>query len=158
MKIKTTLTITVIALILAAPVTAQDASRSGSKAVAVLCSFGPPATAQDAGSSGFVISLKNGSTIRGRTLTRDDTTGKLRLAMTEAGGEAKSYAVIAPEDTTEIRSSASDSDSIRIRLKGGSDLRCKEFSLNGDSVAVKLGSASKVEVRWSDIESISFAQ
>jgi hypothetical protein len=135
MKIKTTLIITVIALILAAPVAAQDA-----------------------GASGFVISLKNGSTIRGRTLTRDDTTGKLRLAMTEAGGEAKSYAVIAPEDTAEIRSSASEGDSIRIRLKGGSDLRCKEFSLSGDSIAVKLGSASKVEIRWSDIESISFAQ
>jgi hypothetical protein len=135
MKIKTTLIITVIALILAAPVAAQDT-----------------------GASGFVISLKNGSTIRGRTLTRDDTTGKLRLAMTEAGGEAKSYAVIAPEDTAEIRSSASDSDSIRIKLKGGSDLRCKEFSLSGDSIAVKLGSASKVEIRWSDIESISFAQ
>jgi hypothetical protein len=136
MNIKTTLIITLIALILAAPVTGQDASNSG-----------------------FVISLKNGSTIRGRTLSRDDATGKLRLAMTEAvGGEAKSYAVIAPDDTTEIRSSSSDSDSIRIRLKGGSDLRCKEFSLNGDSVAVKLGSASKVEVRWTDIESISFAQ
>jgi len=117
-----------------------------------------PIAAQETGASGFVISLKNGSTIRGRTLSRDDTTGKLRLAMTEAGGEAKSYAVIAPEDTSEIRSSASDSDSIRIRLKGGSDLRCKEFSLNGDSVAVKLGSATKVEVKWADIESISFAQ
>jgi hypothetical protein len=115
--------------------------------------------AQDTGGSGFVITLKNGSTVRGRTLSRDETTGKLRLAMTEeAGGEAKSYAVIAPEDTTEIRSSATDSDSIRIRLKGGSDLRCKEFALNGDAVAVKLGSASKVEVRWSDIESISFVQ
>jgi hypothetical protein len=135
MKIKTTLIVTVIALILAAPIAGQDT-----------------------GGPGFVISLKNGSTIRGRTLTRDDTTGKLRLAMTEAGGEAKSYAVIAPEDTSEIRSSASDSDSIRIRLKGGSDLRCKEFSLSGDSIAVKLGSASKVEIRWSDIESISFAQ
>lgn len=135
MKIKTTLIITVIALILAVPVTAQDT-----------------------GASGFVISLKNGSTIRGRTLTRDETTGKLRLAMTESGGEAKSYAVIAPEDTSDIRSSASEGDSIRIRLKGGSDLRCKEFSLNGDLVAVKLGSASKVEVRWIDIESISFAQ
>jgi hypothetical protein len=135
MKIKTTFIITVIVLILAVPIAAQDA-----------------------GGPGFVITLKNGSTIRGRTLSRDETTGKLRLAMTEAGGEAKSYAVIAPDDTTEIRSSASDSDSIRIRLKGGSDLRCKEFSLNGDSVAVKLGSASKVEVKWTDIESISFAQ
>ena len=133
MKIKIALLIT-LALMLAAPIAAQET-----------------------GASGFVISLKNGSTIRGRTLSRDDTTGKLRLAMTEAGGEAKSYAVIAPEDTSEIRSSASDSDSIRIRLKGGSDLRCKEFSLNGDSVAVKLGSATKVEVKWADIESISFA-
>ena len=114
--------------------------------------------AQEAGASGFVISLKNGSTIRGRTLSRDESTGKLRLAMTETGGEANSYAVIAPEDTSEIRSSASESDSIRIKLKGGSDLRCKEFSLNGDAVAVKLGSATKIEVRWSDIESISFAQ
>ncbi len=118
-----------------------------------------PIAAQDAGGSGFVISLKNGSTVRGRTLSRDETTGKLRLAMTEeAGGEARSYAMIAPEDTTEIRSSASNSDSIRIKLKGGSDLRCKEFAMNGDAVAVKLGSASKVEVRWSDIESISFVQ
>src|SRR5262249_40507676 len=117
-----------------------------------------PSFAQEGGGPGFVISLKNGSTIRGRTLSRDETTGKLRLAMTESGGEAKSYAVIAPDDTSEIRSSASESDSIRIRLKGGSDLRCKEFSLNGDSVAVKLGSASKVEVKWSDIESISFSQ
>jgi hypothetical protein len=135
MKITSILIITLLALILAAPMAAQEA-----------------------GASGFVISLKNGSTIRGRTLTRDDTTGKLRLAMTEAAGEAKSYAVIAPEDTSEIRSSASEGDSIRIKLRGGSDLRCKEFSLNGDSVAVKLGSASKVEVKWADIESISFAQ
>jgi hypothetical protein len=135
MKVKTTLIITVLALIFAVPIAAQDT-----------------------GASGFVIALKNGSTIRGRTLSRDEATGKLRLAMTEAGGEAKSYAVIAPEDTSEIRSSASEGDSIRIKLRGGSDLRCKEFSLNGDSVAVKLGSASKVEVRWIDIESISFAQ
>ncbi|HXF38830.1 MAG TPA: hypothetical protein VN687_03875 [Blastocatellia bacterium] len=127
--------------------------------ITILLMLAVPILAQDTGASGFIISLKNGSSVRGRTLSRDDATGKLRLAMTEdASGEAKSYAVIAPEDTTEIRSSASDSDSIRIKLKGGSDLRCKEFSLNGDSVAVKLGSASKVEVRWSDIESISFAQ
>ena len=135
MKTKTTSIVTLMSLLLAVP------------------SF-----AQEGGGPGFVISLKNGSTIRGRTLSRDETTGKLRLAMTESGGEAKSYAVIAPDDTSEIRSSSSESDSIRIRLKGGSDLRCKEFSLNGDSVAVKLGSASKVEVKWSDIESISFAQ
>jgi hypothetical protein len=117
-----------------------------------------PGLAQEGGGPGFVITMKNGSSIRGRTLSRDETSGKLRLAMTEAAGEAKSYAVIAPEDTSEIRSSAGEGDSIRIRLKGGSDLRCKEFSLNGDSVAVKLGSASKVEVKWSDIESISFTQ
>ncbi len=117
-----------------------------------------PIFGQDAGQPGFVITLRNGSTLRGRTLSRDDATGKLRLAMTESGGEAKSYAVIAPEDTSEIRSSSADSDSIRIKLKGGSDLRCKEFSLSGDSVAVKLGTASKVEIRWSDIESISFSQ
>jgi hypothetical protein len=134
MKIKSTLVVTLTALLLSASVIAQDS--------------GP----------GFVITLKNGSTIKGRTLSRDETTGKLRLAMTESGGEAKSYAIIAADDTSEIRSSASDSDSIRIKLKGGSDLRCKEFSLNGDSVAVKLGSASKVEVKWTDIESISFAQ
>jgi hypothetical protein len=135
MKIKSALIIAVTSLVLVVPITAQDA-----------------------GASGFVISLKNGSTIRGRTLSRDEATGKLRLAMTEAGGEANSYAVIAPEDTAEIRSSSSDTDSIRIRLKGGSDLRCREFSLEGDAVAVKLGSATKVEVKWSDIESISFAQ
>lgn len=136
MKSKTTLLSAILALVIAAPIAAQDA-----------------------GGSGFVISLKNGSTVRGRTLSRDETTGKLRLAMTEeVGGEARSYAMIAPEDTTEIRSSATDSDSIRIKLKGGSDLRCKEFALNGDAVAVKLGSASKVEVRWTDIESISFVR
>ena len=136
MKSKTTLVRAILVIMIAAPIAAQEA-----------------------GGAGFVISLKNGSTVRGRTLSRDEATGKLRLAMTEeAGGEARSYAVIAPEDTTEIRSSASSSDSIRIRLKGGSDLRCKEFALNGDAVAVKLGSASKVEVRWSDIESISFVQ
>lgn len=135
MKIRTTFIVMAMAMMMAAPTAAQDAPGSG-----------------------FVISLKNGSTIRGRTLSRDEASGKLRLAMTEADGEAKSYAVIAPEDTSEIRSSASEGDSIRIKLKGGSDLRCKEFSLNGDAVAVKLGSASKVEVKWSDIESISFAQ
>lgn len=136
MKIKTTILIAIAALILALPIGAQDA-----------------------GQPGFVISLKNGSTLRGRTLSRDESTGALRLTMTEGiDAVPKSYAVIAPEDTAEIRSSASDTDSIRIRLKGGSDLRCKEFSLSGDSVAVKLGSASKVEIRWSDIESISFTQ
>jgi len=109
--------------------------------------------AQDSAQSGFVISLKNGSSVRGRQLTRDDATGKLRLAMTD-----NSYAVIAPEDTSAIQSSASASDSISIRLKGGSELRCKEFALSGDLVTVKLGTATRVEVRWSEIDSISFAQ
>lgn len=135
MKINATLVSIVIGLVLAVPIAGQEA-----------------------GGTGFIISLKNGSTIRGRTLSRDEATGKLRLTMTEADGDARSYAVIAPEDAAEIKSSASESDSIRIKLKGGSDLRCKEFSLNGDSVAVKLGSASKVDVRWVDIESISFVR
>lgn len=117
------------------------------------------AIAQDAGQTGFIISLKNGSSIRGRTLTRDEASGSLRLAMTETGsGEARSYAVIVPDDAVDIRSSSSNTDSIRIKLKGGSELKCKEFVLNGDAVAVKLGSASRVEVKWSDIESISFLQ
>jgi len=115
------------------------------------------AAAQDAAQTGFVISLKNGSTLRGRTLTRDESSGSLRLQMTQTGsGEAKSYAIISPDDTVDIRSSASDTDSIKIRLKGGSELKCKEFVLSGDAVAVKLGSATRVEVKWSDIESISF--
>jgi hypothetical protein len=115
-------------------------------------------SAQDS-TGGFVITLKNGSSVRGKTLSRDEATGRLRLTMSEsASGEARSYAIVAPEDTAEIKSSASESDSIRIRLKGGSDLRCKEFSLTGDSVTVKLGSASRVEVRWTEIESISFSQ
>jgi hypothetical protein len=136
MKLKTTILFTIAALILAVPIAAQDA-----------------------GQPGFVIKLKNGSMLRGRTLSRDDANGALRLVMTESVDTgAKSYAVIAAEDTAEITSSSSDSESIRIKLKGGSDLRCKEFSLSGDSVAVKLGSASKVEIKWSDIESISFSQ
>jgi len=136
MKIKTIFFFIIAALILAVPVAAQEA-----------------------GQPGFVIKLRNGSTLRGRTLSRDDSNGALRLVMTEAiDAVPKSYAVIAADDTTEITSSASDSESIRIKLKGGSDLRCKEFSLSGDSVAVKLGSASRVEIKWSDIESISFSQ
>lgn len=136
MKIKTTILLTIAGLILVVPVAAQDA-----------------------GQPGFVIKLKNGSTLRGRTLSRDDSNGALRLVMTEASDSGpKSYAVIAADDTAEITSSSSDSESIRIKLKGGSDLRCKEFSLSGDSVAVKLGSASKVDIKWSDIESISFSQ
>ena len=114
--------------------------------------------AQDAAQSGFVISLKNGSTIKGRTISRDNVTGKLRLSMTEtSAGEPRSYAIISPEDASDIRSSASATDSITINLKGGSQIKCKEFALNGDTVAVKLGSASRVEVQWSEIESISFA-
>src|SRR5215510_1427540 len=136
MKLKTSIAVTLTVLFLAALVAAQDA-----------------------GQLGFVISLKNGSSLRGRSLSRDDATGKLRLAMTEsASGEAKTYAIIAPEDTSDIRSSASDTDSIRIRLRGGSEIRCKEFVLNGESVSVKLGSATKIDVRWSDIEQISFGQ
>lgn len=110
------------------------------------------AVAQDTAQSGFEISLKNGSHVRGRTLSRDETTGKLRLAMSE-----NSYAVIAPEDTVSIQSPAGAADSISIKLKGGSELRCKEFALNGEVVAVKLGTATRVEVRWNEIESISFA-
>ena len=109
--------------------------------------------AQDSAQSGFVISLKNGSSVRGRQLTRDDATGKLRLAMTD-----NSYAVIAPEDNSAIQSSASASDSISIKLKGGSELRYKEFALSGDVVTVKLGTATRVEVRWNEIDSISFTQ
>src|SRR5262245_59022837 len=120
--------------------------------------FSAAVSAQDS-AGGFVITLKNGSSVRGKTLSRDEATGRLRLTMSEpTSGEARSYAIVAPEDTAEIKSSASDSDSIRIKLKGGSDLRCKEFSLTGDSVMVKLGSASRVEVRWTEIESISFSQ
>src|SRR5262250_2954930 len=128
--------------------------------LACLLLLGPTTAlrAQDT-SAGFVITLKNGSSVRGKTLSRDDATGRLRLTMSEsAGGEAKSYAIIAAEDTAEIKSSAAETDSIRIKLKGGSDIRCKEFSLTGESVTVKLGSASRVEVPWSEIESISFAQ
>jgi hypothetical protein len=127
--------------------------------IAIALALASPGAARQASQSGFVITLKNGSTIRGRTLSRDDASGNLRLAMTEStDGLAKSYAVIAPEDTAEISSSGSEVDSIRIKLKGGSDLRCKEFALKGDSVSVKLGSATRVDVLWSDIESISFVQ
>jgi hypothetical protein len=121
--------------------------------LAAMLLVGTTIAAQDTAQSGFVISLKNGSSVRGRQLTRDDTTGKLRLAMTD-----NSYAVIAPEDTSAIQSSTSASDSISIKLKGGSELRCKEFALSGDLVTVKLGTATRVEVRWSEIDSISFAQ
>jgi hypothetical protein len=113
------------------------------------------ALAQD---SGFIISMKNGSQIRGRVLTRDETTGNLRLTMTEtSGGTPKSYAIISMEDAETIRPSNTESDSIRIKLHGGSELRCKEFSISGDVINVKLGAASRVDVSWDQIESISFA-
>ena len=115
--------------------------------------------AQDSGATGFVISLKNGSTIRGRQLSRDESSGKLRLTMTESNsGAPKSYAIIAMDDADSIRASASETDSIRIKLLGGSELRCKEFGLNGETVTVKLGTASRIEVRWDQIDSITFAQ
>jgi hypothetical protein len=108
--------------------------------------------------SGFVISMKNGSSIRGRVLTRDETTGNLRLTMTEtAGGSPKSYAIISMEDAEAIRPSNTDADSILIKLRGGSELKCKEFTISGDVINVKIGSASRVDVAWDQIESISFA-
>ncbi len=108
-------------------------------------------------SAGFIILLKNGSAVRGRTLIREEASGRLRVAMTEtSSGEAKSYAVIAMEDAESIRTSSTETDSIRIKLLGGSELKCKEFTLNGDIVTVKLGTASRIEVRWEDIASISF--
>jgi hypothetical protein len=114
--------------------------------------------AQDSSQPGFIITLKNGSMVRGKTLSRDES-GRLRLTMTETSGrEPKSYALIAMDDADSIRASTSDTDSIRIRVKGGSELRCKEFGLGQDSVTVKLGSASKIEVPWDQIESISFGQ
>jgi hypothetical protein len=122
-----------------------------------LASAGIPALAQDTSQPGFVITLRNGSTIRGRTLLRDES-GKLRLTMTEtASGAPKSFALISMDDAETIRASTSETDSIRIRLLGGSELRCKEFGLSGEMVSVKLGSASRVDVRWDQIESISFA-
>jgi hypothetical protein len=115
------------------------------------------ATAQDSAGPGFIIALKNGSSIRGRALARDAESGKLRLTMTEtAGGEPKSYAVVFMDDVEAIRASSADSDSITIKLRGGSQLRCKEFTLGGQKITVKVGSASRVEVTWEEIESISF--
>jgi hypothetical protein len=108
---------------------------------------------------GFVITLKNGSAIRGRTLSRDEKTGKLMLTMTESGSsEPRSYAVIAMDDADSIKASTSYSDSIRIRIRGGSELKCREFSPSPDKVTVKLGSRSSVDVPWDQIDSISFAQ
>jgi hypothetical protein len=116
------------------------------------------AAAQETSQTGFIITLKNGSTIRSRTLVRDEATGKLHLTMTEnSGGTPKSFAMVSMDDAESIRASASDSDSIRIKLIGGSELKCKEFGLSGEIVSVKLGTASRVDVRWDQIESISFA-
>ena len=129
----------------------------GSLAIIITFLLAFSAIAQES-QSGFIISMKNGSSIRGRMLTRDETTGNLRLTMTEtAGGAPKSYAIISMEDAEAIRPSNTDSDSIRIKLRGGSELRCREFTINGDLINVKIGSASRVDVAWDQIESISFA-
>ena len=119
---------------------------------------GSPTAGQETSQPGFVITLRNGSTIKSRTLLRDEATGKLQLTMTETGsGAPKSFAIVAMDDAESIRASSSDTDSIRIKLIGGSELKCKEFGLSGETVSVKLGSASRVDVRWDQIESISFA-
>jgi hypothetical protein len=116
------------------------------------------ALGQEAGLTGFVITLRNGSKVVGRTLARDEASGKLRLTMTESSsGEPKSYALIAMEDAESIRASSADTDSIRIRVKGGTELRCREFGLGPDKVSVKIGAQSRVDVPWDQIESISFA-
>ena len=130
-------------------------TRFGTLVIAIVLLLATMVSAQE---SGFVISMKNGSQIRGRVLARDEATGNLRLTMTEtSGGAPKSYAIISMEDAETIRPSNTDTDSIRIKLRGGSELRCKEFSINGDVINVKLGSASRVDVSWDQIESISFA-
>jgi hypothetical protein len=114
--------------------------------------------AQETGQTGFLITLRNGSKVVGRTLARDEASGKLRLTMTESSsGEPKSYALIAMEDAESIRASSADTDSIRIRVKGGTELRCKEFGLGPDKVTVKIGAQTRIDVPWDQIESISFA-
>ena len=131
--------------------------RLGTLVVAVTLFAATSAAAQDS-QAGFIISMKNGSSIRGRVLTRDESSGNLRLTMTEtSGGAPKSYAVISMEDAEAIRPSNTDADSIRIKLRGGSELRCREFTLNASTINVKMGSASRVEVGWDQIESIIFA-
>jgi hypothetical protein len=135
-------------------------TRSNTIAAAIVVLFLAMATvpAQDAGQPGFVITLRNGSKVVGRTLARDEASGKLRLTMTESStGEPKSYALIAMEDAESIRASSADTDSIRIRVKGGTELRCREFGLGPDRVTVKIGTQSRVDVPWNQIESISFA-
>jgi hypothetical protein len=117
------------------------------------------AVGQERAVSGFSIAMKNGSVLRGRTLSRDPSSGALSLTLTEsASGTARSYAVIAMEDAESIRAGSSESDSIMIKLLGGSEIRCKEFGLNGELITVKIGTASKIDIRWDQIESISFAQ
>ena len=107
---------------------------------------------------GFEITLKNGSVLKGRTLSRDASSGALSLTLTEtAAGNARSYAVVAMDDAEAIKAGSSDTESIRIKLAGGTELKCKEFGLNGDTITVKIGTASKIEVRWDQIESISFS-
>ena len=130
--------------------------RLGTLAIAITLLASFLAAAQDP-QAGFIISMKNGSSIRGRVLTRDEASGNLRLTMTETGGVPKSYAVISMDDAEAIRPSNTESDSIHIKLRGGSELKCKEFTLNGNTINVKIGSASRVEVGWDQIESISFA-
>lgn len=77
--------------------------------------------------------------------------------MTETtGSEPKSYAIISMDDAEAIRAPVADTESIRIRLRNGSDLRCKEFSLGTNVITVKLGTASRIDVPWDEIESISF--
>ena len=147
MKKITTLSFVLVLFGLAAPVPAQPSMKSA------------PRIQDSVKGVGFVITLKNGSTIRGRTLAREEGGGRLRLTMTEtSSSEPKSYAVIATDDAESIRASTADTDSIRIKIRGGSELRCKEFILGADVITVKLGTASRVDVPWDQIESISFGQ
>jgi hypothetical protein len=107
---------------------------------------------------GFTLSLKNGSTLRGGALAREEGSGRLRLTMTESNGTAKSYAVVAAEDIEAIRASSAGATSIKIKLLDGSELMCKEFSLSGDILSVKLGTASRLEIPWDQVESVNFGQ
>jgi hypothetical protein len=108
--------------------------------------------------SGFTITMKNGSVLKGRTLTRDASSGALSLTLTEsAAGNARSYAVVAVDDAEAIKAGSSETESIRIKLTGGSEIKCREFGLNGNTITVKIGTASKIEIGWDQIESISFA-
>ena len=111
------------------------------------------AVAQDSATRGFIIKMKNGSTIVGQSLTRDEASGNLRLTMTESGS---SYAVIAMDDVDVIQASGSGTDSIQIKLRGGSELKCKEFTIGKNTVILKIGTASRIEVQWADMESVRF--